>query len=69
MDDHKPRLLSLPALADALKLPASWIKAEADAGRLPHLKIRNRYRFDRLAVVRALTERAAQHGKVVAHAR
>lgn len=52
-------LLSLPALAKALNLPKEWIKAEADAGKLPHLRIGKRYRFNHEAVVRTLTERAA----------
>ena len=69
MENGNPQLLSLPALAEALKLPESWIKAEADAGRLPHLKIGKRYRFNREAVVRALAERAAQSGKAVNNAR
>ena len=60
-----PQLLSLPALAETLKLPKSWIKAEADAGRIPHLRIGKRYRFDQEAVVRALAKRAAQRGRVV----
>jgi excisionase family DNA binding protein len=52
-------LLSLPALAQALNLPEEWIKAEADAGRIPHLRVGKRYRFNRDAVVRTLAERAA----------
>jgi excisionase family DNA binding protein len=63
MEHVNQQLLSLPALAEALKLPESWIKAEADAGKLPHLKIGMRYRFNRDAVVRALAERAARSGK------
>jgi excisionase family DNA binding protein len=69
MQDSNPQLLSLPALAEALKLPESWIKAEADTGRIPHLKIGKRYRFNRDAVVRALAERAAQTGKAVENGR
>ncbi len=52
-------LLSLPELAEALKLPQGWIKAEADAGRIPNLRIGKRYRFNREAVVAALLARAA----------
>jgi len=63
MENAQTQLLSLPALAEALKLPESWIKAEADAGRIPHLKIGKRYRFNRGAVVLALAERAANSGK------
>jgi len=60
MANGNPQLLSLPDLADALKLPESWLKAEADAGRIPHLRIDKRYRFNRDAVVAVLAQRAAQ---------
>jgi excisionase family DNA binding protein len=63
MENANQQLLSLPALADALKLPESWIKAEADAGRIPHLKIGKRYRFNRETVVAVLAERAANSWK------
>ena len=63
MDNGNLQLLSLPALADALKLPERWIKAEADAGRIPHLRIGKRYRFNRDAVVAVLAQRAAQSRK------
>jgi excisionase family DNA binding protein len=58
------QLLSLPALAEVLKLPADWLKREADAGEIPHLKIGHRYRFNRTAVETALARRAAR-GKAV----
>jgi excisionase family DNA binding protein len=58
-------LLSLPALAKALNLPEEWLKAEADAGRLPHLRIGKKYRFNPTAVVRALAERAAKTPEAV----
>lgn len=69
MENAIPQLLSLPALADALKLPESWIKAEADAGRIPHLRIGKRYRFNRQAVEAALAHAAARRGKGVRRAR
>ncbi|HEX2973107.1 MAG TPA: helix-turn-helix domain-containing protein [Tepidisphaeraceae bacterium] len=60
------QLLSLPALAQALNLPITWVKAEADADRIPHLKIGKRYRFNREAVTAVLSRRAAQSEKGVA---
>jgi len=57
-------LLSLPELAETLKLPQEWLKAEADAGRIPHLKIGKRYRFDANAVAEVLLARARQTGEV-----
>jgi excisionase family DNA binding protein len=65
-NDTSP-LLSLPALAEALNLPEEWIKDEADAGRIPHLRIGKRYRFNREAVIRNLAERAAKAGEGVPH--
>ena len=67
--ENDSQLLSLPALSDALKLPENWIKAEANAGRIPHLKIGKRYRFDLRTVVAILTERASRRGKAVANVR
>jgi excisionase family DNA binding protein len=69
MENTLPQLLSLPALAQALGLPEDWLKAEADAGRLPHLRIGKRYRFNREAVLRTLAERAALIGEGVSHER
>lgn len=66
MRNRNPQLLSLPALAQALNLPESWIKAEADADRIPHLRIGKRYRFNLEAVVRTLADRAADGGEGVA---
>ena len=63
MERNTPILVSLPELAKVLNLPERWIKAEADSGRLPHLKIGRRYRFNLVAVTNALAERAANGGK------
>lgn len=69
MENGNPQLLSLPALAEALKLPESWLKGEADAGRIPHLRIGKRYRFNRATVVAVLAQRAAANRSGVNHAR
>lgn len=65
MENEPLQLLSLPALAQALNLPKGWIKTQADASRIPHLRIGKRYRFNLEAVVRTLAERAADGGKGV----
>jgi excisionase family DNA binding protein len=65
MENGSTQLVSLPALAQALNLPESWIKGEADAGRIPHLRIGKRYRFSLEAVVRTLADRAAESGEGV----
>jgi len=65
MENGNSQLLSLPDLAQTLKLPEGWIKAEADAGRIPHLRIGKRYRFNREKVIAVLAQRAALTGKAV----
>lgn len=62
MNNEAPKLLSLPELAKALNLPVKWLKAEADAGRLPHLRVKHRYRFDLDVIVRILADRASKGG-------
>lgn len=52
-------LTNLHGLALALKLPARWLKAEAQAGRIPVLHVGHRLRFNIEAVERMLAERAA----------
>ena len=53
-------LLSVRGLADRLKLPASWLKSEAEAGRIPSLRAGRRLLFNPEAVERALLKRAAE---------
>jgi excisionase family DNA binding protein len=67
MENTTTQILSLPALARALNLPEGWIKAEADAGRITHLRIGRRYRFNPEAVLRTLAERAARDAEGVHH--
>jgi len=57
--ENTPSLLSLPALAKYLNLPEDWLKAEALGGRIPHLQIGNRFRFNLDAVIRTLADLAA----------
>jgi hypothetical protein len=52
-------LFNLHALARTLGLSAAWLKAEANAGRIPCLKVGRRLLFNPVAVERALAERAA----------
>jgi excisionase family DNA binding protein len=68
MDEITSPLVSLLNLAKDLNLPQAWLKSEADAGRLPHLRVGKRYRFNRDAVIRTLAERAASGGKGVCRA-
>ena len=52
--------VTLPLLARRLGLPAAWLKSEAEAGRLPHLRTSRRLMFNLNAVERILSERAEQ---------
>ena len=53
-------LLPLNIVARRLRLPVHWLKAEAEAGRIPCLRANNRYLCDVSAVETALLERARQ---------
>jgi DNA-binding transcriptional MerR regulator len=44
-EDHK-KPMSLGAMARRLRVPARWLRAEADAGRIPHLRAGNALLFD-----------------------
>ncbi len=58
-----PRCLLYPLneAARTLRVPATWLRAEADAGRLPHLRAGKAYLFDLEFLERVLTERARQY--------
>jgi hypothetical protein len=55
-----PLLLPLKPTARILRIPASWLAAEAEAGRIPHLKADTVLLFDVDLVQRILAERARQ---------
>ena len=54
----RPSLLTAGQMARRLRVTARWLKAEADAGRIPHLKAETVYLFDPDVVERVLRERA-----------
>lgn len=54
------RLVPDGILARRLRVRAAWLRSEADAGRLPHVKAGDRYLFDPELVERLLLERARQ---------
>ncbi len=60
-------LLPLGPMARRLRVTTGWLRAEADAGRVPCLRAGTRYLFAPDAVERVLAERAANE-KVVSHA-
>jgi hypothetical protein len=47
-------------LSRILHVPVAWLRAEADAGRIPHLRAGTALLFDLETVKRILTERARQ---------
>jgi hypothetical protein len=51
-------LLPLNETARTLHVPTAWLRAEADAGRIPHLRAGKAYLFDLDLVERLLLERA-----------
>lgn len=55
-----PRLLLLGPTARRVGLPPAWVKAEAEAGRLPCLKIGKTLFFNPEAIAQLVAERAAQ---------
>jgi hypothetical protein len=53
-----PRILPLNVVARRLRLPVRWLRAEAEAGRIPSLRADNQFLCDPEAVEAALLERA-----------
>lgn len=52
-------LLPVGPMARRLRVKVSWLKSEADAGRVPCLKADTRYLFAPEAVEKVLADRAA----------
>jgi hypothetical protein len=59
------RLLPIGPMARRLRVPVRWLRDEADAGRIPHLKAGKVFLFDPLTVERVLLERARAEKEVV----
>ena len=57
------KLLTAGPMARRLRVPVRWLRAEAEAGRLPHVKAESVYLFDPAAVEAALLARAREGGK------
>jgi len=64
MMSNEPRneLLTLPAMARAIRVTQRWLRREVEAGHLPAVRADSRFLFSRAAVERALLERA-EHGE------
>lgn len=63
MENTQPKLVTDSQMARILRVRVSWLRNEAEAGRLPSVNAGNRYLFNRDAVVNALAERAAKGDK------
>lgn len=57
MLESKNTPLILSAMARRVRVPAKWLRAEAEAGRIPHLKAGNVLLFDPETVERLIAER------------
>lgn len=55
--------VSLRQTAVRLGVPIAWLKTEAEAGRIPHLKTGRRLLFNPAVVERALLKSAAHRGR------
>jgi len=62
MNTTKSQLVGPHQLGRQLRLPADWLVAEAQAGRLPHVNARGRYLFNPEAVTQVLAARATHEG-------
>lgn len=58
--DEKHNLVSLLGLSRALRLPARWLRHEADGGGIPCLRVGRKRLFNLPAVKAVLAERAAR---------
>ncbi|MCE9555924.1 MAG: helix-turn-helix domain-containing protein [Planctomycetes bacterium] len=57
--DTNHAILPLNEMAARLRVTNAWLRGEADAGRVPHLKAGTRYLFHPAAVERVISARAA----------
>ena len=61
---YKPaKLLTAGAMARRLRVRAAWLRSEAEAGRIPHVRAEDEFLFDPDAVERVLLERAQRDPK------
>lgn len=57
MTEEARKPLHLGAMARRLRVPATWLRAEADAGRIPHLRAGSALLFDPEVVERIVLDR------------
>jgi excisionase family DNA binding protein len=57
------KLVGLQELSERIGVPVAWLRREADAGRLPHLRVGRRRLFDLAVVSQVLAERATRESE------
>ncbi|MFK7883621.1 MAG: hypothetical protein AB8F26_05490 [Phycisphaerales bacterium] len=68
MTDKSNLIVPIGRMADSLGVRTDWLKAQADEGRIPHLKAGRVLLFNPEAVLIALARQAAQGVEGVADA-
>ena len=63
VNDNIPKILPLYAVARRLHVPPNWLRAEAEADRIPHLKAGKTILLNPVIVEKLLVERASKGGK------
>ena len=58
--DVRNNLLKIGAMARVIGVPVRWLRAEAEAGRIPSLKAENVFLFDPNVVINLLAKRARE---------
>ena len=66
LSDLNPKLLTLSHMARRLRVPAGWLREEAEAGRVPCLQAGNQILFHPETVESVLVQRASGGGKEAA---
>lgn len=59
-EQHTPQLVPLGVMARLLHVPTKWLRAEAEAGRVPALRAGDRFVFRPDVVSPLVAERAAE---------
>ncbi len=57
---EKLQFITINELSDTTGLPVNYLKHEADAGRLPYLRVGRSLRFDHILSIRCLQIKAAE---------
>ncbi len=63
MTEENKKPLNLGAMARQLRIPATWLRSEAEAGRIPHLRAGSVLLFDPEVVERIVFDRVRESPK------